>query len=286
MKKPRALVVLSFTVAIGAAIASCMSFSSGDNGGSGGTGGADNGGTGGMTGGGTGGAPDNGVGGMTDTGMGGMTTTGTGRQHATGMGGSNRPGTGGVVGGTGGMVTGTGGWSPAWAARATPWGPATCWRRPETPASPRTARRAFSAEYTGPALPGLPGRFRAGPNSCPGGAAAIRTSRRSTATPTPPRRITFCAGGPARSRSSTTSRPNGNHLKPAPAGGARAAPTTRRRHRPEDNAQRPRRLRRLHQGRAWAIAPAARAAAPCAEGNGDRRPARDRVHGDQPERPG
>ena len=71
MKKTRALAVLSFTVAIGAAIASCMSFSSGSDNGNKGTGGSDNGGTGGMTGGGTGGTPDTGAGGMTDNGVGG-----------------------------------------------------------------------------------------------------------------------------------------------------------------------------------------------------------------------
>ncbi len=221
MKKPRALVVLSFTVAIGAAIASCMSFSSGsDKGGSGGTGGADNGGTGGMTGGGTGGTPDTGAGGMTDNGTGGMTTTGAGGS-TTGMGGSNRPGTGGMVAGTGGMViAGTGGM----VATGNPVGPCDVLAAAGNACvAAHSTTRVLLQKYTGPLYQVCKGASAAGPNSCPGGAAAMKDIPAINGYADSATQDTFCAGGTCTISIVYDQSGMANHLHPAPAGGARAS---------------------------------------------------------------
>src|SRR4029079_16284195 len=96
MKNIPSLVVLSFSVAAGAAFLSCTSFSSGPENGMGGSGSGE---TGGPTGVGMVCASDNGTGGMTTTGEGGATT---------GMGGSTT-GMGGSTTGMGGSTTGMGG---------------------------------------------------------------------------------------------------------------------------------------------------------------------------------
>jgi non-reducing end alpha-L-arabinofuranosidase len=220
MKKTRALVVLSFTAAIGAAIASCMSFSSGSDNGNKGTGGSDNGGMGGMTGGGTGGTPDTGAGGMTDTGVGGS-TQGTGGS-AQGMGGSNRPdggnnpGVGGATTGVGGMVAGTGG-------SGTPPGPCDVLAAAgNNCVAAHSTTRVLAQKYTGPLYQVCKGASAPGPNSCPGNVTmdipAVNGYVNAMV------QDTFCAGATCTISIIYDQSGMANHLHPAPAGGAKASP--------------------------------------------------------------
>ena len=97
---------------------------------------------------------------------------------------------------------------------------------------------------------------------------------------------TFCPARPARSRSSTTSSRHGQPPHPRPPAAPRAAPTTRRRHRFEDFDHGPQSVRRFHKARVtWLSRRMRQLRGRNGQRHGDRRSARDRVHGHQPERP-
>jgi non-reducing end alpha-L-arabinofuranosidase len=219
MKKTRALIVVSFAaVAVGAAIASCTSFSSGDNGGLGGAGGDTTGGTGGMTTTGQGGTPDTGAGGSNNPGTGGSNT-----------GGSNNPGTGGSGGaqpGTGGRPAGTGG-TPAGMGGATGMGGAVASNLPcdilaaagNACAAAHSTTRLLNSKYTGPLYQVCKGATQAGPNSCLGGAAAMKDIPQINGYADAATQDAFCTGAVCTFYTIYDQSGNGNLLRPSPRGG-------------------------------------------------------------------
>jgi len=217
MKKIHTIAVLaSSAVLAGVVIVSCTSFSSGPD--TTGTGGATGMGTGGDTSGGTGGVPvTTGAGGSTDTGSGGSTTTGSGGSTTTGSGGATaatggRTGAGGAAAGTGG-ATGAGGAVAAsgvcdiLAAAGNP-----C-------AAAHSTTRVLVSKYTGPLYQVCKGAEAAGPNSCPGGAAAIKDIPSLNGYADASVQDTFCAGATCTISIIYDQSGNANLLKPSPKGG-------------------------------------------------------------------
>jgi len=222
MKKTHALVVVSFAaVAVGAAIASCTSFSSGDNGGQGGAGGdTTGGGTGGMTTTGNGGSTDTGAGGSTTTGGGGSTTTGAGGTTGTagaagaGPGTGGRTGTGGTTTGAGGTTTGAGGTVASTSLPCDILNAAgnTC-------VAAHSTIRLLNSKYTGPLYQVCKGATALGPNACTGGAAAEMDIPQLNGYADSSVQNTFCAGAVCSILTIYDQSGMGNLLRPSPKGG-------------------------------------------------------------------
>lgn len=222
MKKTRALVVVSFAaVAVGAAIASCTSFSSGDNGGIGGAGGDTTGGTGGMNAG-SGGTPDQGAGGSNNPGTGGANNPGTGGNGSPG-------GTGGAAGsgtGTGGK-TGTGGMTTTGMGGATGTGgvvantnlPCDIFNAAgNTCVAAHSTVRQLNSKYTGPLYQVCKGGgAQTGPNSCTGGTTMDIPQVNGYANASV--QDTFCTGAVCTIYTIYDQSGMGNLLRPSPKGG-------------------------------------------------------------------
>ena len=156
---------------------------------------------------------------MTDTGVGGMTTTGSGGS-ALGMGGSNRPGTAATIRAWAARRLARAAWSPARVAAAPRPGPCdvlaaagNLCRGPQHHA--RLYQRLHRA-----AVPGCKGSCP-GPNSCTGGNTKDIGSVGGYADSAA--QDAFCAGATCTISIIYDQSPNKNHLKPAPAGGAKTS---------------------------------------------------------------
>jgi hypothetical protein len=207
MKKTHALVVVSFAaVAVGAAIASCTSFSSGDNGGMGGAAGDNGGGTGGMTTTGQGGTPDTGTGGSTNPGTGGA-GPGTNGSGGAGPATGGRTGAGGATAGAGGAVANTNLPCDVLSAAGN-----TC------VAAHSTIRQLYS-KYTGPLYQVCKGATQMGPNSCLGGAAAMKDIPQLNGYADASVQDAFCTGAVCTIFTIYDQSGMGNLLRPSPKGG-------------------------------------------------------------------
>ena len=215
MKKTHALVVVSFAaVAVSAAIASCTSFSSGDNGGLGGAGGD-------TTGGGTGGKTTTGQGGTPDTGAGGANNPGTGGSTtSTGGAGGAQPGTGGRPAGMGG-ATGMGGAAAGMGGATVP-AMLPCdilAAAGNICGAAHSTTRLLNSKYTGPLYQVCKGATQAGPNACLGGAAAMKDIGQIGGYADFMSQDMFCAGAVCTFYTIYDQSGNGNLLRPSPRGG-------------------------------------------------------------------
>lgn len=230
MKKlPTPLLIVSLALPLGAVIVSCLNFSTnpslvgtggstgggndvgGTTGGSelgGGTGSGAMGGATGSQGGATGG---NEMGGATGS-QGGSTGASLGGSPGAG----GRTGTGGITGAAGAPATGAGG--------ALANGPCDVLNAAgNTCVAAHSTVRALYKAYTGPLYQVCKGTSAPGPNSCPGGnirdIAQVAGGFADSAA-----QDSFCAGGACTISVIYDQSPNGNHLKPAPAGGFKNSP--------------------------------------------------------------
>jgi hypothetical protein len=216
MKKIRPIVVVSLAASLGAAAVSCLSFSTNSDNPAGVGGGPGNSGQGGSPG-------TTGTGGSTDTaGTGGMTAT-TGTGGTTGSGGStSTTGTGGSTTGVGGS-TGVAG-SPGTGGAAAAVGPCDILATAGNPCvAAHSTTRALFGSYTGPLYQVCRGASAPGPASCPGNVTrdigVVAGGYADSAA-----QDTFCAGMACTISIIYDQTTNGNLLKPAPRGGAKASP--------------------------------------------------------------
>jgi hypothetical protein len=246
MKTIHCALSLFIALSLGAVVASCTSFSSGDTGseiddstGAGGAAGSDTSGSAGDTGGGTGGSAATGG------------TNGSG--GATGSGGTNgsggASGSGGVSGGAGAAATGgakgvggaaaTGG-APGSGGAAATGGATGAGGSPGAGGAPASSTacdvlsaggngcvaahstvRVLYPGYIGPLYQVCKGTSRAGPSSCAGTTMDIGSVAGGYANAAA--QDTFCAGATCAISIIYDQTPNKNDLKPAPAGGAKAS---------------------------------------------------------------
>jgi hypothetical protein len=192
----------------------------------GGSGGSGHGGSGGSVGTGTGGSTvTGGSGGMTaNGGAGGMTATGGsgGMTAAGGSGGST------VTGGSGGMTAngGAGGMTATGGAGGSPViiGPCDVLAAAGNPCvAAHSTVRALSGKYTGPLYQVCRGPAVAGPNSCSPGSTTMDIGLVAGGYADSATQNAFCAGATCTISIIYDQSSNGNHLQPAPRGGAKAS---------------------------------------------------------------
>jgi hypothetical protein len=232
MRKNHFVASVSVAATLGAAVASCWSFSDPNFGADAGIGGSGLGGTpGGLGNGGSSGDPVGGggsggpgSGGATGGGGSGGTSPDPGSGGATGRGGSG--GSSGGAGGSGGSsggVGGSGGSSGTGGATTTATGPCDILNAAgNTCVAAHSTVRALYGSYNGPLYQVCKGASAAGPNSCPGGntkdIGVVAGGFADSAS-----QDTFCNGATCTISIIYDQSPNGNHLKPSPAGGAKAS---------------------------------------------------------------
>jgi hypothetical protein len=222
MNKIRVVAPVSVALSLGAVIVSCMSFSlNPDNDASAVMTGA-NGGSSATTGGGGSAVTTGGGGSSATTGGGGSSvTSGSGGSSSTtgGGGSSGNGGSGGSSSITGGGGSGSGGAGGSTAAS----GPCDILTAAgNTCVAAHSTVRVLRAAYTGPLYQVCKGASAPGPNSCPGGMTKDIGSVAGYADAAT--QDAFCAGGTCTISIIYDQSGMGNHLRPAPAGGAKASP--------------------------------------------------------------